>query len=618
MTTVAPLLQDASLIWGVLGIVGPGESDDSNPFTIEAIAGGTHFGNPVPIVEAIHSLVTDWALTETVGWEVREVPIRLRVSANDGESHAQAEAALSQQRLLTIPPPLVWISPIGLSEPCVFDVIDAHLEADTDEGWDLKEKNSGHRHFLLTLTCLPFVRAADSTIVPALPAPPIDPGDPATITEIDDCSSLTPGGTYAGTWTLETNGGSPTGPTVLVDGAESYIEYSAVISSDTQHLRGVRSFTTPLAVAADEYIVFEMANEPGPNQGRMRAAFNGAYRDPVAVYSEPSSLLIRYWFTAPAAVNQLKILKDFDYVPGIDTETHRILSVAVTDTVGDITTSTTRQRTRQLQVAGTAPTQAALRLFDSTAQPLGDDILVYTSTNTDWQPPLRPWLDSSGVVNEDTSLISGGFHNLSVPSVYLIPARLFTPGPYALLARLATTGAQTLTWEAKIVDTAGADTIGSSQVQTGEVLLPDTSGAYTITRLGWVMLPPVEVETDDYMVKLTLTGVAAIEVDEAWPFALHDGALTWVRTGGIPLHWIEIRSPELGSARPSVWGGTGAVGELAACINFMCSGSFGSHQFAPGSMLTQTITDNAWKSECEMEYFRRFLFHVWAGQEDSG
>ena len=104
MTTVAPLLQDASLIWGVLGIVGPGESDDSNPFTIEAIAGGTHFGNPVPIVEAIHSLVTDWALTETVGafrqaasaagHDPAVLPIVLRVNGSLSETAQGDEATV--------------------------------------------------------------------------------------------------------------------------------------------------------------------------------------------------------------------------------------------------------------------------------------------------------------------------------------------------------------------------------------------------------------------------------------------------------------------------------------------------------------------------------------------
>lgn len=85
MTT--PSQQDPSLTWGVLSFVGPGDSEAT--FQIEAMA-ETHFGDPVPVIETLPSLLVDGALAATTRWENREIVIRLRISANDGEALAEA------------------------------------------------------------------------------------------------------------------------------------------------------------------------------------------------------------------------------------------------------------------------------------------------------------------------------------------------------------------------------------------------------------------------------------------------------------------------------------------------------------------------------------------------
>ncbi|SFM98432.1 hypothetical protein SAMN05421671_4541 [Pimelobacter simplex] len=97
-------------------------------------------------------------------------------------------------------------------------------------------------------------------------------------------------------------------------------------------------------------------------------------------------------------------------------------------------------------------------------------------------------------------------------------------------------------------------------------------------------------------------------LDESWLFAVHDGALTWI-TDSDSLTWIEIRSPELGAARPSVYGGTGAKGANSVCIDWKCK-SFGAHRFEPGLMQIFTVASTSLVSQSELEFYPRYHSHV--------
>lgn len=203
-------------------------------------------------------------------------------------------------------------------------------------------------------------------------------------------------------------------------------------------------------------------------------------------------------------------------------------------------------------------------------------------------------------------MVSGKRNTLASPMVFLVPARLLAEGTYALMGRLSVTAAGDLGWSARTVSAAGATTIGSSVVVSGATPLAVTDG-YEVVNLAALVLPVVPVEGDQ-MLELTLTGASTMTVDEALLFNLADGALTWVRdTAG--LTWIEIRSPEMGSARPSVYAGIGPVSEGGTCIDWACR-SFGSHRFEPGPMGVYTLTTDALASQSELEYFERYLHHV--------
>lgn len=288
----------------------------------------------------------------------------------------------------------------------------------------------------------------------------------------------------------------------------------------------------------------------------------------------------------------------------VPTVTFAVAQIERTDTI--VSTSTTRQRSRTASVAGSAPTQAAIRLFDATPAALGTEILVHTSRNIDWSPDLRRWLVSGGATS-DTAMVSGARNTLGTAMEFEFPASLLTQGTYALMARLSVvTAGGDLTWSARIVSAAGATTVGSSITVSGTVTLAVTSG-YQVVNLGALPLPPVAVEADQ-KIELTLTGTANMSIDEAWLFGLDDGVLTWV-TDTDSLSWIEIRSPELGAARPSVYGGTGAKGANAVCIDWKCK-SFGTHRFDPGLMQVYTIASTSLVAQSELESYPRYHSHV--------
>lgn len=619
-----PTLQQHSILWGDLQLHGPDQPDVD--YDMKAIGVGTNFGNPVPIVEAVRSLAIDGALAAITGWDNREFPIRLRVAANNGETHAQVEAALVAQCLLDRPPPLIWTPPLGSSAPVVFDVVVAELDRDTDDGWDQDEKRQGFRYWKLTLTCLPSVHPIDSSTIEAI-APPSSPGSPSVTDVLDECTSAT-----VSNWSLDTDMASHTGPTAGTTGTlQTYIQVTGgTLVSGTQHLHAIRagSLTMPagqqylaIDVKAFEQVTGGTVNLPGNLQVRLDGV---TY--PIALVGTGlgQAQSTRLYVSAPGVTfTELRVLKDYDDSIGshigrpviINSAVLQVFRVAATNVLGDTTTSTTRQQARSATVYGSMPTRATIRLYDATPGNLGANTLIYTSNNLDFTPPLRRWLVSSASVSTDTSMVSGGYHDLSVPTVFNIPASMLEDAAYALMARIKVTTAGTLSWQARLVDSSGAATLGSGRILSGSISLPVTtgmtvSGFQVFDLADRLQLPPIEVETDDYNVEITLTGTANMTLDEGFLFDLDNGALTWVQDQD-GLQWIEVRSPELGAARPSVFGGIGPVGTMSQCIDYKCL-SFGAHRFIPGPLQVFTMTTTSLVAQCELEYFPRFHSHVQA------
>lgn len=286
------------------------------------------------------------------------------------------------------------------------------------------------------------------------------------------------------------------------------------------------------------------------------------------------------------------------------TTTVSVAHVARTNMV--ISTGTTRQQSRTAKVLGSAPTQAAIRVYDTTPGALGNDIIVYSTKNAQIAPPLRPFLTSGGAT-VDTAMISGARNTLASPATFRIPATKLLDGMHGLVGRLNVTTAGTLGWSVRIVDSTGTATIGSGVTDSGSIEVPVTSG-YRAINLAAMLLPPVEVEGTQ-LVEITITGTANMSWDEFWLFNLTEGSLSWVRDAD-SMTWIEVRPPELGRL-PSIYGGTGAFGTNPVCIDYKTIGAdFGAadqHYADPGLIQVFTVTSTSLKAQAELWFYPRYL-----------
>lgn len=581
--------------WGALQFEGPDEP--TTAYRIEAMADGTNFGNPKRIVEIVKSLLTDGSLAVLQGWDNREAPIRLRLSAPDGiagPTLAAAERALMAEISADAKAPLIWVPPATDSATCVFDVVDANLDRDNSEGWDTEEVEREYRYYLLTLTCLPFARTEESVVVAALAPPPAEP----TTVVIDTCDSTTGWTSY---------GFRITTPAVTT--SSGYVQSAATTTVGGGNVYLIIKRTGAISMGATPYLrvtTFEQ-NLPGTDgTGGYCDVDPGGLTGMTLVAVRPSAVpgARDYYYEPPSEMTSVMFGRSAAVGAGVSVVT-RIHEIARTDTIPP--SGTSRQQSRTAGVTGSAPTQAAIRLYDATPADLGDETLVYTTRNSNAEPALRPFCIASAAVSTDAAMVSGERNTLTSSMVFEIEAGQLTKGRYALLARMTVTTGADLTWSARMVNAAGSTTLGSSKTVTGTAALGVTSG-YEILRLGSLMLPVLDVE-DDQKVELTLTGTANMTVDEAWLFGLDDGVLTWIKDTGDYLQWIEIRSPELGASRPSVFGGFGDLGENSTCIDWMCE-SFGAHRFDPGVMQVFTVSTSSLVSQSELEFFPRYHSHV--------
>lgn len=595
------MTQQHGLTWGALDFVDPNPTADG--YLLEAIGGESNFGNPKAEIQVVRSLLTDGSLAVLEGWDNREVPIRVRISAPEataGPALAAAESALMAEIQASSKSPLIYTPVATDAAVSVFDVVAATLERDFARGpqdWDSEEAFREHRYFTLTLTCLPFARPEDTVVVPAITVPPVTP----TVVNIDDCTSAT-GWSYPGT-SFNINSGS----FVPIASSGGSVNTSATVATTGPYASYTVRRDGAIAFGSTPYLRVT-ATVSGPNPSLLYKTVADA---PLA--TAPSSLVVGatdYYYLGDSSATYTHL---FPWAaPGTPAGTAisaQIHHIAKTDTIPG--SGTTRQQARQTSVGGSAPTQAAIRLFDATPAALGTEILVHTSRNTNWNPALRPYRTTSAAVTSDTAMVSGARNTLTSSMVFRVPASEFTEGTYSLMARMSVSTSAALGWSVRMVSSAGATTVGSSVVVSGSTTVPVTTG-YQVLNLAAIPLPVVKAEADQ-MVELTLTGTANMTVDEAWLFGLHDGVLTWIRDAD-SLTWIEIRSPELGAARPSIYGGIGAKGANSIDVSWKAAGStygsFGSHRFEPGLMQIFTVTSTSLVSQSEIEFYPRYHSHV--------
>lgn len=608
------LNQPHELTWGDLVLSSATETD--LPFRFEALV-GTAFGNPVPLVEVVRSYLDDGDLAVRTGWGNREdIPVFVRVSALDGESLGQGEAALASEFMADRHSPLVWTPPALGARPMAFDVITVTPERDWPvdaSSWDHREKYTSTRVYKLEFTTRPFTRDLETTVIPALDVPTDPEGDPV-IEPVNACTSTAGWVRKVSPTTGEWYG--LTGPTIVSGGVRATgnlvpgAGYGWMALELTQ---AVAMTGTPYLIVDVEKYASGGASWEGDDGTQVSLRFDAGtdddlIADPVAIAPTADPNVDRYYFDAPASFSKVLLRLRVTRISSQRSVLLRAVDISRTDRLG-IDGTAGFQVARTAIIEGTAPTGATVRI-DAGASPLiGSIAMIYTGKTP--VVPLRPLTVDSAPATPSTARISGATNDLSEPMVILVPITQLAESTYTILALLNFTGTATIDWQARLVAADGSDIPGSDLVVEGTVLIRnDTTDPWRIHALAAPRLPVIvtEGETTD-KVELTLsmaTGGSAVDIDEAWLADTDNGAVTLIHEpSAFQLTAIELRSPQLDAPKPSVFGtwSGGRVQDITRLARL------GTHRFEPGLLHIFTATDLARFAPCSLEYYRRYFLH---------
>lgn len=585
--------------------------DPDVPWAFTTLAEDSTFGNPVPLVEEVRSMLTDGSLAVVTGHGNREVSFRLQVAAADGQAMAQAEAALMAEKMAERPSPLVWTPPMVGAWPAVFDVVHMDIQRDHSAGWDIDERFRQHRFYTITLVCLPWARDPEATVIEALPRP-TDPNLPATYQVIDACTSLTG-------WEVTDNYGGWTGEAISLPGDGS-IQASGTATASTSPRYLNLNRTGSVTMGTTPYLTVDVVQShtlqplDSPIAIAVTSGGQGTGNLPIlamqAIEIAGVGPATRYIVEPPATFTKLFVSAGWVARPGGSTALYwRIYEVGRTDRI-EVNGSSGFQIARTAEVGGTAPTQAALS-FDAGPDPLiGSSALVYTGSSE--VVPMRTLRTSSATVTVDTTMISGARNDLSAPMVFRVPVSRLSQATYTLLARLSFTGSKTVAWQARVMSSTGTSIPGSDLVVSGSSLITNsTTDPWRIHSLAAIQMPVIAVEgSTTHVVEVTLSmtsGGNTVTVDEGWLCDTDAGAVTVLHEpSSYQLSSVELRSPQLDAPRSAVIGTwlTYGTQDISRLVD-----AFGAHLFKPGLLHVFTATDLAKYATCELTYYRRYHTH---------
>lgn len=576
---------------------------------VEYCVYGLRRGYPVPVVSVASSMIQDGADERIDSHGNRDQSVIVGLKAADSDALAEAESAL----FLECQKPrneLSWTPPDGYGAETVFDVLWASLEfADADD-WDIEELRRCHRVYILTVRALPFGRAAEETLYPALTVG----GSPTTVTIAD--------GTSATGWT------SPDG---AVTAGSGYLTVPAHSPSfqHTQDSFGQRTdrwtWQASLALSATDfsatpYVTLELDVADLSTQFAMGAPT--LYADGVAcglLSSVPiSSSSVRVtWEVTDSSVTSLRFEGlTATIVPGSSAPSAPNVRLDnLSRSNQPPANSTGRESTRTIAYGGSARAQGSLQIAHAT-QGLGD-VIVYTGPS--YSPGLRQFKTSGGSTTTDSDTVSGTRESFTTLT-FEVPADILPRGGYVLMGRLRSTSgtvSRAVSWTASTVI---GSTVKSSQSDTSDTF-SFTSGVgvagWSIVELGGMVLPTNDVaEGSSAKVRIVVTASSGLEFDQMWLFYLgDDAALTVVSCGpGVAAlgsnHnrlWIDTASLE--RPVPSIWMGTTAdrkdsfhAGPSAA--------AWGVHTFPPGDVFVYLVTTSAQRPEMALRCFDAFHTHA--------
>lgn len=584
------------------------DTASSVAWSCETMAAGSTRGNPIPLVERVRSMLTDGSLAKTVGFDNREVKFQLRLTAEGetaGEILAQAESALMAEVMADQIAPLRWTSPISGSWVGVFEVVTAFIDIGNEADWDFEEVARNARYYEIVLTCLPWVRDEDVTVIEALPAP-ADPDVPATVTSINDGTSAT--GWDDLMW--------PTAAwsSVAVTQSGSYVQVAGNLAGGGGDASISLVLTDSETMGATTYLqadVYPTVNPDG-SPAEITAMFDasGTIYEPIAAMPSGTAGVTRYYFEGPASWSSVRIRRVVERpATGGTARSLRVYDLSKTDRI-EISGANGFQVARTALVGGSAPTQAALTFGDEVSALIDSTGLIYTGTSP--TVSLRALLATyAGTVTPDATKVSGATNDLSSPMVFLVPVEQLRAATFSLLALLDSTGSDSIDWSARVVDSAGGDIPGSEVVDSGTTLVTNTTSARMIHTIASIQMPVVAIEgSTTHCVEVTIemaSGGSGVVVDECWLLDTDNGAVTVInKPATFELTAIELRSPELDAPRPAVVGTwtTHGAQDISRLVT-----SFGTHLFWPGLIYVLTVADEGRFAPAELEYYRRHHTH---------
>ncbi|GEB13537.1 hypothetical protein [Pimelobacter simplex] len=619
--TTALLDQPAELTWGSQVFLDAVEPD--LPWQFIALSDESDLGNPEPLVETIRSMLTVGEKSERTGWGNRELPVRIKILATDGQAMAQAENALWAELSADQVAPLIWTPPLLEAWPMALDVDRVDMVRAYDnigERWDHRERFGRCRIYDLTFHTLPFARDTEPTVVPALPVPE-DPDTPARIV-LDPCDSK------AG-WTATPCHTNHWNPRFIDNGTSGGNTWVRVYASNTYTgSLGWLAINRPgtLVRSGRRYITVDFSRTSNPpvmeewEAKKLTIVVSGKELEPAG--QEPvSSGITRFYFDCIGLPDTLTSFQargwweaDAWNTSSQPTRRLALYEIGADDRIG-INGTSGFQVPRTVLIEGAAETQASL-LLDAGPNPLvGSTALIYTGRSP--AVSLRALRVNSGTVTPSATAMSGATNGLTTPMTVRIPVgRLRNDTTYTIPWRLSFTGQRIIHWSARMV--AGTATWpageipGSDVVVEGDTLVINTTAdPWRIHDIAALQLPIIgNISDPTHAIDFTLSlpsGSDPVGVDEGWALDTGNGAYTVVHEpSAYQLSAIEIRSPELGAPKPEVVGtwldyGRQDISRLT---------TLGTHRWLPGLLHIFTATDLAKYAPCSATYYRRYPFHA--------
>lgn len=511
-----------------------------SPYSVDADS-TVDIGEPEMIVEGISSLVADGDPQRVVRHGNRTYVLEIYIEGPTLGDLAAAESALRSE----IKRPGVTLTHDpgdGLTPESVYEVQTARLALQRN---DLHESHL-MRKFVLTLTCSPWARSAETDSVTVV-EPPLPPAPTVVINNADTAAKWS---AFVTTYTRAD--GFVESPVAITDAGDGI--YISTFGTNVRLQLGLTA--TPVVLVGTPYLIVEM---------------QGAVPTILEIDDGVS------WVRPPIAMTRTTPVGTVQYVLNVGDVTVEGVRAfwsspdpfggrQVNALVYDVSASsampvvTSRQMSGVVIPGGTERTPCSLRLNPAAGEAMGT-VILHTSREelTGYSPALRQYRFSGNSLTSDSTLMSGAREQLNLtPVVATVPIKSLPEDGYVLMARLRSdaTGVYPLVWQARTL--IGATYLGG---QTGTTSANFTvANKWTLVPLALVSLPPVRASVDSW-VQLNLTRESVvgstIDLDEWWIFrAGEDSGLTMVEDTETSFLWLD--SPDLSSPVPRVWvGGNG-------------------------------------------------------------